>query len=320
MFTFAVASCLVITPVVEACSNVVWKSNHGTVITRTMDWMDATHPTLKTYRAGDTRNLHGVDSGDTYTVDIDFLAVESFGLVTEGVNESGFQMSVQFYRDMALDDAQKNNLAQLELAAYLLGSAHTVEKALAMVKQLKVGMVPLPALAEAPVGHYIMTDKSGDRALLQYDQEGLKIYRGEDARVVTNNPSQAVHLKQWKEKKAEIAASGGFDSTINLEAGNTQSTQRSVFSNYFVDQLKTSLSPIHAMMAVEGTTFKVPQQAAYKLGGKMTTYATEYSITYNLDSGDVVFKYTYGSNWNQQGWNYKTILASDATVERALYQ
>ena len=91
----------------------------------------------KTYRAGDTRNLHGVDSGDAYKVGIDFLAVESFGLVTEGVNKSGFQMSVQFYRDMTLDDAQKNDLAQLELAAYLLGNAHTVKKALAMVKQLQ---------------------------------------------------------------------------------------------------------------------------------------------------------------------------------------
>ncbi|OQX40391.1 MAG: hypothetical protein B0D91_00105 [Oceanospirillales bacterium LUC14_002_19_P2] len=88
-----------------------------------------------------------------------------------------------------------------------------------------------------------------------------------------------------------------------------------MFSAYFVDQLKTSLSPIHAMMAVEGTTFKVPQQVVYKLDVKMTTYATEYSITYNLESGDVVFKYTYGSNWN-----YKTILASDESVERALYK
>ena len=52
----------------------------------------------------------------------------------------------------------------------------------------------------------------------------------------------------------------------------------------------------------------------------MTTYATEYSITYNLDSGDVVFKYTYGSNWNQQGWNDRTILASDESVNKALYQ
>ena len=72
-------------------------------------------------------------------------------------------------------------------------------------------------------------------------------------------------------------------------------------------------------MAVESTSFKIPQQAAYKPGTALATYATEYSITYNLNSGDMVFKYT-GESWFQDSWNYKEVLASNENVNRPLYQ
>lgn len=71
------------------------------------------------------------------------------------------------------------------------------------------------------------------------------------------------------------------------------------------------------MMMVEGTTFKVPQQAAYAPDRGMDTYATEYSITYNLDSGDVVFKYT-GDSWTQESWNFYDIIDSDKSVSKRL--
>lgn len=320
MMALSVIAAVAAAPAVQACSNVIWDSSQGTVVTRTMDWMGSSQPTLKTIRAGATRNLHGLESGNDYRVEKDILAVESFGLVTEGVNASGFQVSVQFYRNMSMAAAQPGEVSQLELAAYLLAQADSVEEALSLVATLKVGRVALPSLAEAPAGHYIMSDRSGDRALLQYDPDGLKIYRGADAKVVTNNPSQAEHLDLWQTKKDEIEAAGGFDSTINLGAGNTQASQRFIFSNYFASQLTQASSPLQAMMAVEGTTFKVPQQAAYKLGDKMTIYATEYSITYNLDHGDVVFKYTGESAWTQQSWNYRDLLASKQAINRPLYQ
>jgi hypothetical protein len=45
------------------------------------------------------------------------------------------------------------------------------------------------------------------------------------------------------------------------------------------------------MMSVEGTTLKVQQAAYSAVDSAMPTYVTEYRITYNLNSGDVAFKY-----------------------------
>ena len=93
----------------------------------------------------------------------------------------------------------------------------------------------------------------------------------------------------------------------------------SELAKYFVSQLRSANSPLQAMMAVEGTAFKVPQQAAYRPQDGMDTYATEYTITYNLESGDVVFKYT-GEDWNQSEWNFKRLFMISDLLENPLYE
>lgn len=305
-----------------ACSNILWNSEHGTVVTRTMDWMETTQPALMSVRQGEKRSLHGILGGDLYETKNNYLAIAAYGkLIAEGVNEHGMQISVQYYRDMKLPKAKASDVSQVELAGYLLSQTDTVDQAVKLASQLKVGLVTLPDLPEPSLFHYIISDKTGDRALLQFDEDGLEIYRGDEAAVVTNNPGQKIHLAAWNQKKSEIIQKGGFNRAINLEAGNTDSQQRFIFSNYYLAQLKTSTSPINAMMSVEGTAFKVPQQAAYGAADSgMPTYATEYGITYNLDSGDVVFKYMGGDHWSQQRWNFKTLLASKQNIHRVLYK
>lgn len=303
-----------------ACSNVLWNSEHGTVVTRTMDWMESTQPALLSVREGEQRSLHGVPGGASYETKNDYLAIAAYGkLIAEGVNKHGLQISVQYYRDMKLPKAQRGDVSQVELAGYLLSQTDTVDQAIKLASELKLGLVSLSHLPEPPLFHYILADKSGARALLQFDEDGLQVYRGEEAAVVTNNPGQKIHLAAWDQKKSEIIQQGGFNRTINLGAGNTDAQQRFIFSNYYLAQLKTSTSPINAMMSVEGTTLKVPQQAAYAApDSAMPTYATEYGITYNLDSGDVVFKYMGGDHWSQQRWNFKTLLASEQNIFKAL--
>ncbi|MGF1695787.1 linear amide C-N hydrolase [Vibrio kyushuensis] len=303
---------------VLACSNVFWDSPEGVVLTRTMDWMESTQPLLLTVREGEKRYFHGSESENSYTVKHNFLAVAGYGkLVGEGVNEEGLHSSLQYYQDMSAEKASETQISQNEYVAYILANYASVQEVLDNVESIDFGLTTIPTMAEPPLWHYIVSDKSGDRAVIQYDKDGIKIHRGEDARVVTNT-SQAGLLESWNKKEKELKDSGGYNSTFALGAGNTESEQRFLYANYYVSQLETATSPLNAMMAVEGTAFKVPQQAAYKPGTVLATYATEYTITYNLNSGDVVFKYS-GENWSQEQWNYKTILASDVDLAKPLY-
>ncbi len=304
----------------QACSNVLWNSPEGVVVTRTMDWMESTKPLLLTVRAGDKRNLHGAPTGSgEYTVKHDYLAIAGYGkLIGEGVNEHGLHTSVQYYRTMVAEEGTKAKLSQNEVGGYILANYDSVQDVLDNIQDIQFGLTAIPGMQEAPRWHYIISDKFGDRALLQYDKDGVQVYRGEDAQVVTNT-SQKGLLTAWAKKEKELKSSGGFDSKFQLNSGNTDSEQRFVFAKYFVSQLKTASSPVNAMMSVEGTAFKVPQQAAYRPADGMDTYATEYTITYNLNSGDVVFKYT-GDSWSQDSWNYKEILSSDIQLAKPLYQ
>lgn len=301
-----------------ACSNVIWKSPEGVVLTRTMDWMESTQPLLLTVRAGETRNLHGTKTGGQYTVKNDYLAIAAYGnLIGEGVNEHGLHASLQFYSNMTAEKATKDQLSQNELAGYFLGNFKSVQDVLDNIKEIKFGLASIPGMQATPLWHYIISDKSGDRALIQHNKDGIKIYRGDDAQVVTNT-SQDSLLAAWEKKEKALKGFGGYSSKFELGAGNTDSEQRFVFAKYFVSQLETATSPTNAMMAVEGAAFKVPQQAVYRPDIGMDTYATEYTITYNLNSGDIVFKYT-GDTWSHHSWNYKEILASDADLAKQLY-
>lgn len=319
LLTTFVISSLSVSTIAEACSNVFWNSPQGAVVTRTMDWMESTKPLLLKVAAGEKRNFHGAETGDKeYTVKNSFLAIGGYGkLVGEGVNEHGLQASVQYYRGMALEKGDGNTLSQNELAGYFLANFDNVQQVIDNVKDIEVGLTTIPGMQEPPRWHYIISDVSGDRAVIQYDENGVNIYRGDDAQVATNTSQKGLN-KAWAEKSQQLKEFGGYGSQFQLEAGNTDSEQRYVFAKYFVSQLQNATSPKHAMMSVEGTAFKVPQQAAYRPQDGMNTYATEYTITYNLDSGDVVFKYM-GDDWSQREWNFKDLLESDQRIEVPLY-
>ncbi|MGY3571752.1 linear amide C-N hydrolase [Vibrio paucivorans] len=319
----AIASCVLsalgASTIASACSNVFWDSPQGVVVTRTMDWMESTHPLLLKVAAGEKRNYHGYDTADReYVVKNAFVAIAAYGnLIGEGVNEHGLQASVQYYRGMQLAEGNETTLSQNELAGYLLANYDDVQQVVDNIKDIRIGLTSIPGMQEPPRWHYIISDESGDRAVIQYDENGVKVYRGEDAQVVTNS-SQNELLAAWEKKSEQLEGFGGYGSQFQLNAGNTDSEQRFVFAKYFVSQLRSANSPLQAMMAVEGTAFKVPQQAAYRPQDGMDTYATEYTITYNLESGDVVFKYT-GEDWNHSEWNFKELLSSEKTVKKPLY-
>ncbi|NGZ15283.1 linear amide C-N hydrolase [Vibrio aestuarianus] len=317
--TTCIISSISIPTITQACSNVFWDSPQGVIVTRTMDWMESTKPLLLKVTAGEKRNFHGTGTSEQeYTVKNSFLAIGGYGkLIGEGVNEHGLHSSIQYYGDMQMEKGNENTLSQNELAGYFLANFNNVQQVIDSVKDIEVGLTAIPGMEKPPRWHYIVSDVSGDRAVIQYDDNGVNIYRGDDAQVVTNS-NQKVLNEAWIEKSKQLKEFGGYGSQFQLGAGNTDSEQRYVFAKYFLSQIKNTSSPKHAMMSVEGTAFKVPQQATYRPQDGMDTYATEYTITYNLNSGDMVFKYT-GDDWYQREWNYKELLASDQKLETPLY-
>ena len=61
-----------------------------------------------------------------------------------------FHGSVQFYEDMALEKATKEQLSQNEFIAYVLGNFESVEEALSSLDSIDMGLTKIPGIAMAP--------------------------------------------------------------------------------------------------------------------------------------------------------------------------
>lgn len=303
------------TAVSQACTSIAWKTDYGVLTTRTMDWSEATAPVLGTIKAGTERYTHGVKGhGTTYKTKYDILAILSYGgLVADGMNTEGLLVNTLYYGPMAMQDKGKDTVSQLALGEYMIANFATVEEVVNNIKQIKTELASHPSIPTAPTFHWSLTDKSGDRLVIEHDKDGVSLYRGEEAMVMTNQPSQQTHLDAWDAASSKITktwSQADFGST-----GNTNPRDRFLHASYFSEQLKQPSSSINGMMKLAATTFRIPHDASNKeINGVMAGYATEWSLTQNLNTGDAVWEYLWGDTWTNVKFNYYDILKSGKNI------
>ncbi len=298
-----------------ACTSIAWNTNHGVLTTRTNDWVEATHPVLANITAGTQRYLHGVKGkGETYTTKYDILAITAYGgLVHDGVNESGLQVNTLYYGPMSMTDTGTGTISQLAFGEYLIANYADIKQIVADLDNLKTEIAHHADIQPTPLFHWSLTDKSGDRLIIQHDADGLSLYRGDDAAVMTNQPSQQVHLNAWKKA---VKAMGRPDANVDFGSkGRINPEDRYLHSSYYFGQLKAPTSSMNGLMKLASTAFKIPHDAANReIDGEMAGYATEWQMSTNLTSGEVVFQYMWGDSWTQSSWNIYDMLEGDTKI------
>lgn len=290
----------------HACTSIAWNTEeHGTITSRTNDWMEATNPRLGGILKGDTRFIQGPKAGIQYTVKYDAVAVLPYGLdlVHDGVNSEGLQINTLYYRPMTMDDVSKESqISQLTISEYILTQYASVAEAVDALPSLDYAYLALDGMPADIVLHWSITDKSGDRAVIEMDPEGLKIYRGEEAAVMTNDPSMQEHIDNLKEIRPTWESADrnlSFGST-----GNSASRSRFVHASYFLSWLDEPTSAFNGMMKLSTVPYRVPADAPYMdFGAGITGYATEWTLSQSLETGDSVFEYNFGDNWNTVRFN-----------------
>lgn len=303
------------TAVSQACTSIAWNTDLGVLTTRTNDWVESTSPVLGTIKAGTERFNHGVKgNGDTYKTKYDILAILAYGgLVHDGVNSEGMQVNTLYYGPMNMNDKGAGTVSQLAFGEYLIANFATVEEVANNVKKIKAELASHPAMPAAPTFHWSLTDKSGDRLVIEHDKGGVSLYRGEKAMVMTNQPSQQTHLDAWKDASGKIIktwSEADFGST-----GNTNPRDRFLHASYFSEQLKQPSSSVNGLMKLATTAFRIPHDASNKeVNGVMAGYATEWSLSQNLTTGDAVWEYLWGEAWTNVKFNFYDILKSGKDI------
>lgn len=293
LFTSAVSA-------VQACSRLIWDTEeHGVFVSRTMDWMESTHPTIDVRAKG--ISYRGAESGKnvaTWTSKYSSILTTFYGLVgVDGFNEAGLAANALYLNEETIGEynADKTQLENSRIIPYFLDNFSTVKEVLMDIQNIQVQLF---SLGKHKVrGHYSLQDASGDSAILEFINGTWKIYHGAEYNVLTNSPVFSKHLNNWDAQKP--TQQSNFSNKHPL-GGNTNPEERFVWNKYMLSQLKEPSSIINGLAKINSATFKVPIDAAAEIvDGKKIGSSTEYILTYNLQQKELNMRYQYGDVYTQ---------------------
>jgi len=180
-----------------ACSSVFITSTQGdapAVIARTMDFEENEGKLMGVGLSGDN-NVSDVNMQDNvteraaWTNQYDYIGklLSAAPMFVEGINTSGVSVG-SFYmpgitRFSEYDPKGKPALSFASLIPYLLGVSATVEEALVNMGKVQVVMGAVetgPGAYMAPTLHYVIRDKHGKCAVLEFVEGGVVIYLDKD--------------------------------------------------------------------------------------------------------------------------------------------
>ena len=192
---------MTVTPA-DACTGITLKSKDGqTVVARTIEWggSDLNSQYVIVPRGYKQQSFlpGGATDGMTFTARHGYvgLSVEQEQFVAEGLNEAGLSAGLFYFpaygQYESYDPAEKaTTLADLQLAAYILGECATIEEVKEAVKRVHVVQID----PRASTVHWRFTDPTGRQVVLEIVEGGQLRFYENPLGVLTNSPDLPWHL------------------------------------------------------------------------------------------------------------------------------
>ncbi|WP_413112926.1 linear amide C-N hydrolase [Thaumasiovibrio sp. DFM-14] len=300
-----------------ACSRVLWNTEEtGTFVSRTMDWLEPTHLAVHNVPQGTEYKGH-VNHNVVYTSKYDVTGTSTYGVLSNGVNSAGLGANVLFDNRMVLSDASDDsNVGVIQYLTHLLSQFATVEEAVEFIAANPAVKENLPGVDMALELHFSLQDIGGDSAVIEFRDGESLIWHGAEYNVMTNQPDFELHLANLERAQSSWGPKEEQALYTNLHTGgNINPEDRFIHASYYASHLKEPSSVMNGIMKLDGVPMKVPHDAPNRrVNGVMTGYATEYSITEHLQSGETMIRYQWGDNPTQLHYNAKEIQASGKNI------
>jgi choloylglycine hydrolase len=277
----------------EACTRALYVAKDGTVIVgRSMDWGEDMLSNMWVLPRGMKRDGLGGKNTISWVSKYGSLVTTAYDIGTaDGMNEKGLVVN-----ELALVESDYGKPAEggkvISLSTwpqYVLDNFATVAEAVADLEKeaFRVQTVALSTGRPANM-HLVMSDASGDSAVLEYVKGTLVIHHGKQIKVVTNSPTydkQLAIMEYWKE-------AGGLEKSL---PGTSRAADRFVRTSYLLDALPAET----AAKYISGT----PQQS-FKFQAPMAVLSLMRSVGTPL-----------GFSLEEQPWVSSTIwrTVSDST-------
>jgi penicillin V acylase-like amidase (Ntn superfamily) len=194
------------------CTRVFWSGNEvAKVVSRTMDWSVSDDPVLWAVPAGTSRA-----AGD--------MAWQSrFGVVgmsmwdsgtTDAVNTAGLAAHLLYLGSAGFAaPGSPGAISNLLWAQWVLDRCATVDEAVTALHDLP--LVSTPVRGQKLGCHLALEDASGDSAIVEPIDGGLRVHHGPEYQVMANDPSfdeQLDNLRQYSPFGGDRPVPGGIES------------------------------------------------------------------------------------------------------------
>ncbi|MDM0014968.1 linear amide C-N hydrolase [Variovorax sp. J22P168] len=193
----------------DACTRVVYHGKDDQVITaRSMDWQQDIQSDLWIFPRGMARSGEAGANSIAWKSKYGSVITSAYGVATtDGVNEAGLVANLLWLVESkypAFDATSKPGLTIAAWGQYVLDNFATVNEAVAALKTEPYTLVTdkVPGQERNATLHLVLSDASGDSAVVEYIDGKQVIHHGRQYPVVTNSPTfdqQLALVAYWQQ-------------------------------------------------------------------------------------------------------------------------
>lgn len=263
-FLPALAACaaLVVAPVAQACTRVVYLGPNERVLTgRSMDWKLPMTSNMWVFPRGMERDGTAGERSHAWTSLYGSLVVSGYDIATaDGMNEAGLVANLLWEVEATYpeDDGETPRISVAIFPQYLLDRFASVAEAVAGLEENPVlvvsGEVPVGPPGRQATVHVSLSDASGDSAVIEFVAGEMVIHHSRDYQVMTNEPPydrQLAVLQYWQSVNPR-----------EFLPGTVRASDRFVRAHFYVNAVTQSDEPRTAAAAV----FSVVRQTSVPWG------------------------------------------------------
>ncbi|AJC48840.1 linear amide C-N hydrolase [Allofrancisella guangzhouensis] len=261
------SSCILIASYSFGCSelNHDFGSKTGMYTARTMDIFIDLQPNLTVYPRGLKQDSGLKNNSLTWTNKYGYVSIDETNLnnlTGEGLNEKGLAVHLLYLGDTKQPkrDLTKPGVNGLFWVRYVLGNFTSVQEVLDDLGKYQIYTPPINITGEEtyiPI-HYMVEDKTGDSALVEYIDGKITVHR--NVKAISNEPSYNQQLKNLeKAKKLNLY-------NIDQLPGGANSAYRFIrtsFINENLPEAETSEQAVNYLFAAMDSV-SVPFTKGYK--------------------------------------------------------
>ncbi len=239
---------VVVAPVAQACTRIVYDGADGQVVTaRSMDWKTDVGTNLWIFPRGMQRSGEAGKNSFHWRSRFGSVIASGYDIsTTDGLNEAGLSASVLWLVESEYPkyDGTTPGLTIAAWAQYVLDNFATVDEAVKALRANPFTIVTdnVPGEKRLATLHLAMSDASGDSAIIEYIDGKQVIHHGRQYQVMTNSPifSKQLALNEyWKE----------IGGTVMLPDTN-RAADRFARASFYVNAIPKNESPTETIASV----------------------------------------------------------------------